>query len=91
MGYQPLEDLLPKANFSIYKLIRMASQRAMELADGQAKLVDMDSSAKTATISLEEILAGRVVLKEAVKGAPASKQSKSSAQKEAPEQEESLA
>jgi len=69
MGYQPLEKLLPSSNFSIYKLIRMASQRATELADGLPKLIDISSSAKTATIALEEIMAGKVELLEVAEAA----------------------
>ena len=64
MGYQPLEDLLPKAENSIYKLVRLASCRATELAEGKPKLIDNPSSDKVATIALEEIVAGKVVLKE---------------------------
>ena len=67
MGYQPLEKLLPQANYSIYKLVKLASKRAMELADGKPKLIEKPSSEKTATIALEEIRAGKVVLK-GVKG-----------------------
>ena len=63
MGYQPLEHLLPKANYSIYKLVCMASKRAKELADGSPTLMEIPASTKTATIALEEILAGRVFLK----------------------------
>ena len=40
MGYQPLEDLLPKANYSIYKLVRLASIRATELAEGKPRLIE---------------------------------------------------
>ena len=64
MGYQPLEQLLPKANYSIYKLVCLAAKRAKELADGSPNLIEISSSAKTATIALEEIRAGRVVMKE---------------------------
>ena len=64
MGYQPLEKLLPKANYSIYKLVCMAAKRAKELADGSPSLIEIPSSAKTATVALEEILAGRVVMKD---------------------------
>ncbi len=64
MGYQPLERLLPQAGYSIYKLVCMASKRAKELADGSPSLIEIPASTKTATISLEEILAGKVVLKE---------------------------
>jgi DNA-directed RNA polymerase subunit K/omega len=63
MAYQPLEKLLPRANYSIYKLVRMASLRAMELADGRPKLIEIPSSEKTATIALEEVMSGKVRLK----------------------------
>ena len=64
MGYQPLEHLLPKAGNSIYKLVRLAANRAMELADGQPKLIPHPSSEKASTMALEEILNAKVVLKE---------------------------
>ncbi|MCK5214413.1 MAG: DNA-directed RNA polymerase subunit omega [Candidatus Omnitrophica bacterium] len=64
MGYPPLEDLLPKSNFSVYKLVRMAAIRALELADGKPKLMERPSGEKTPTVALEEIKAGRVVLKD---------------------------
>jgi DNA-directed RNA polymerase omega subunit len=64
MGNPAIEDLLPKAGWSIYKLVRMASKRAMELADGSPKLIANYFSHKTTTIALEEIAAGKVVLKE---------------------------
>ncbi len=63
MGYPPLEDLLPKTGHSIYKLVRMASNRAIELADGKPKLIETPSLLKTTTIALEEIQDGKVVLK----------------------------
>ena len=64
MGYPPIEELLPKSGFSIYKLVRMAANRAMELADGKPRLIDTPSSDKAPTVALEEIRAGKVVLKE---------------------------
>ncbi|MDP2652436.1 MAG: DNA-directed RNA polymerase subunit omega [Candidatus Omnitrophota bacterium] len=64
MGYQPLERLLPKTGYSIYRLVRLAANRAMELADGQPKLVENVSSEKVTTIALEEIMQGKVVLKD---------------------------
>lgn len=64
MGYQPLEDLLPKTGFSIYKLVRLASARAAELADGKPKLVDSPVMEKVTTVALEEIRQGKVVLKD---------------------------
>ena len=64
MGYQPLEQLLPQAGFSIYRLGLMAGKRATELADGAPRLIDFPSSEKTTTIALEEICANKVMLKE---------------------------
>lgn len=62
MAFQSLEKLLPQANQSIYKLILMASQRALELAEGAHRLIEYPSSEKPATIALEEIAAGKVAL-----------------------------
>lgn len=64
MGYPPIEELLPKSGYSIYKLVRMAANRAMELADGKPKLIETPSSDKAPTVALEEIRAGKVVLRE---------------------------
>ena len=62
MGCPPLEDLLPKTGMSIYKLARMSAKRALELADGQKRLIDVPAQEKTTTVALEEIRAGKVVL-----------------------------
>ena len=70
MGYQPLEKLLVRSNFSVYKLVRMASRRAMELADGSLNLIETIAGSKTATIALDEIASGKVVLKEAAANNP---------------------
>ena len=64
MGYQPLEDLLPKTGFSIYKLVRLASARAAELADGKPKLVNSALTDKVTSVALEEIRSARVILKD---------------------------
>jgi len=61
MGYQPLEDLLPRANMSIYRLVRLASKRASELSENSAKLVSVPSEQKLTTTALEEILQGKVI------------------------------
>jgi len=65
MGHPPIEELLPKTEWSIYKLVRMAAQRAAELASGKKPLVPTTLRTKTATIALEEIQAGMVVMKSA--------------------------
>ena len=64
MGHPPIEELLPKADFSVYKLVRLAADRAIELADGKKPLVETRITDKTATIALEEIRRAKVVLKD---------------------------
>lgn len=58
----PIDKLLDKVN-SIYKLIIIASKRAIELADGAQKLVDEPADTKPAHIALDEILAGKIEYK----------------------------
>lgn len=60
MAYQPLEELLPKANFSIYRLVRLASKRALEISETGAKLITVPSEQKITTTALEEIRQGKV-------------------------------
>ncbi len=67
IGYVPHEKLLDKSNNSIYKLVILASRRALELAEGQPKLVGMDSSIKPSTIALYEIAEGKVFIASAKK------------------------
>ena len=63
MTYVPLEKVLDKTNYSIYKLVILASRRALEIAEGQPKLVVADSSTKPSTIALMELAKGKVVYK----------------------------
>lgn len=60
MAYVPLEKLLDKSNGSIYKLVILASKRALEIAEGQPKLVNANVSVKPSTIALYEIAEGKV-------------------------------
>jgi DNA-directed RNA polymerase omega subunit len=61
MGYDiSLEKLLDKSNNSIYKLVILASKRALEIAEGQPKLVDVNSATKPSTVALYEIASGKV-------------------------------
>jgi DNA-directed RNA polymerase omega subunit len=60
MTYIPLEQLLDKTESSVYKLVITASKRALELAEGQPKLVEALASIKPSTIALGEIAAGKV-------------------------------
>jgi DNA-directed RNA polymerase omega subunit len=76
MGYQPLEELLPRANNSIYRLVRLASKRALELSENGAKLVSATAEQKLTTVALEEIRQGKVIDKQVVDAQEASKKKK---------------
>ena len=60
MGYEGREKLLDKSMGSIYKLVILASKRALEIAEGQPKLVADDASVKPSTVALHEIAAGKI-------------------------------
>ena len=57
----PLEGLLDKVG-SVYKLVILASRRALELNDGAPPLIETGDK-RTAIVALEEILQGKVRLK----------------------------
>jgi len=63
MAWVALERLLDKCNSSIYKLVIVASKRALEIAEGQPKMVDLPVNTKPSTIALNEIAAGKVCYK----------------------------
>jgi DNA-directed RNA polymerase omega subunit len=63
MGYVAREQLLEKSEGSIYKLVIMASKRALEIAEGQPKMVEAHQTTKPSTIALQEILEGKVSCK----------------------------
>lgn len=60
MAYIPIEQLLDKAENSVYKLVILASKRSQELAEGQPKLVELNSALKPSSIALFEISQGKV-------------------------------
>jgi len=60
MRYVPIEKLLDKSEKSIYKLVILASKRALEIAEGQPKLVAAEASTKPSTIALYEIAEGKI-------------------------------
>ncbi len=64
MDYIPLETMLDKTDGSIYKLVILASRRALEIAEGQPKLVEVDASTKPSTIALYEIAKGKITYKQ---------------------------
>lgn len=57
-----MEELLGKTG-GIFKLVIMASRRAVELNAGAGKLVDARPNIKYCTLALEEIRQGKVKLK----------------------------
>ena len=61
MSYVPVQDLLSKTN-SIYKLVVLASRRAVELNAGAPRLVETDGE-KVSSIALQEIAEGKVKMK----------------------------
>ncbi len=65
MIYVPLETMLDKTDYSIYKLVILASMRALELSDGQPKLIDVDKGIKPSTVALLEIANGKIGYKKA--------------------------
>jgi DNA-directed RNA polymerase omega subunit len=60
MPYQPLEKLLPKTKGSIFKLVILSSQRALELAEGMPAFVNNPNSDKPTVLSLDEIAQEKV-------------------------------
>ena len=61
-SYVPLENLLSRVS-GMYKLVIVASRRAVELNQGSNKLVDITAKAKCSTVALEEIREGKVSYK----------------------------
>ena len=52
MTYVALEKLLDKSCDSVYKLVILASKRALEIAEGQPKLVDAPAAIKPSTVAI---------------------------------------
>ncbi|MCD4780137.1 MAG: DNA-directed RNA polymerase subunit omega [Candidatus Omnitrophica bacterium] len=76
MGEIPIEELLPKANGSVYRLVRLAANRALELAEGKPSLIEAKSIEKISTIVLNEIAQGKVVSPEYAQRNPEAKPEK---------------
>ncbi|MBL7071500.1 MAG: DNA-directed RNA polymerase subunit omega [Candidatus Omnitrophica bacterium] len=55
----PIEDLLKQVS-SRYKLVNLASRRAVELNHGSQMLVELGPKVKLSTVALEEIKQGKI-------------------------------
>jgi len=62
MGYVALEKLLEKSNAheSVYKLVILASRRALEISEGQPRMVSAPLDMKSSTVALQEIIEGKL-------------------------------
>lgn len=60
MPYIALENLLDQSKGSIYKMVILAAKRALQIAEGQPALVQINSSTKPSTIALHEISEGKI-------------------------------
>jgi len=60
MEYMDREELLSKSNNSVFKLVNLAAKRALEIAEGQPKLVTEKAEVKSSTVALHEISEGKV-------------------------------
>jgi DNA-directed RNA polymerase omega subunit len=60
MQSMDLEHLLEKTGGSVYNLVVLASKRALEIAEGQPKLVEADPSIKPSIIAIKEIAEGKI-------------------------------
>lgn len=67
MDYIPIEQLLDKADNSMYKLVILAAKRTLEIAEGQPRLIEANSSLRPSNIALQEIAQGKVKLKQSKK------------------------
>ncbi|MDP2913789.1 MAG: DNA-directed RNA polymerase subunit omega [Candidatus Omnitrophota bacterium] len=61
-----IDKLLNKTG-SAYKLVVLASTRAIELGEGAAKLVDTNPDSKVMDIALKEIIEGKITYKRRAK------------------------
>ena len=62
MSYVPIEKIIDKADNSLYKLVILASKRALELSEGMPSLIGANPEVKSTTTALQEIAEGKVFL-----------------------------
>ena len=57
-----IADLVSKTG-STYKLVILASRRAIELSEGAAMLVEMPAESKVTNVAIQEISEGKITYK----------------------------
>jgi DNA-directed RNA polymerase omega subunit len=87
MSDLPIEKLLPKADYSIYRLASLAANRALELSDGRRCLAQDLDTEKFTTMALHEIAQGKVM----IKGSEEAKAMKTQEQEQSEEKQEAVA
>lgn len=64
MAYVSIENLLKSTHGSVYKLVILASKRALELSMGSEKLVEEKPNTKLTSIAFKEIEKDKVRYKD---------------------------
>ena len=67
MAYIPLEKLIDKSQYSMFKLVHLVSRRALELADGVPRLINVPPDTKVTTVAMQEVAEGKVAMAPAEK------------------------
>ena len=60
MESRSIEKLLPRSGGSIYRLVRMAANRALEISAGKPSLIQTSSLQKATSTALDEIFYGKI-------------------------------
>lgn len=77
--YIPLEKLIDKADNNMFKLVHVASARALQLADGAPRAIEAPHDMKVTTIAMLEIAQEKIRLVPSSKAEKAEKVEKEEA------------
>ncbi|MGE5279193.1 MAG: DNA-directed RNA polymerase subunit omega [Deltaproteobacteria bacterium] len=72
--YVPLEKLIDKAENNMYRLVHLASARALQLADGAPRFLEVPHDLKVTTVAMLEIAHGKIRVAPAAEGASKNKE-----------------
>lgn len=68
-----MEKLIDKADNNMYKLVHLASARALQLADGAPRLIEVPHETKVTTVAMLEIAQEKIRLAPSPKAEKAQK------------------